>query len=62
MRGFCLCLFFVICNKAFAQQVKLPIPDGPVPSERQIQWHELEMYGFVHFTMNTFTGKEWGVC
>ncbi|MBI5383758.1 MAG: alpha-L-fucosidase [Verrucomicrobia bacterium] len=31
-----------------------------MPSERQLRWHEMEFYGFLHFTVNTFTDKEWG--
>lgn len=37
-----------------------PEPFGPVPSERQLAWHQMEYYMFVHFTVNTFTDKEWG--
>jgi alpha-L-fucosidase len=37
-----------------------PSPYGPLPSERQLAWHEMEFYAFVHFNMNTFTDKEWG--
>jgi alpha-L-fucosidase len=40
--------------------VEPPAPFGPVPSARQLQWEDLEFCGFVHFTVNTFTGKEWG--
>ena len=31
-----------------------------VPDKRQIEFQKLEFYSFVHFTVNTFTGREWG--
>ena len=43
-----------------AAKVGPPAPYGPTPSTRQLRWHEMEFYGFIHFTINTFTGKEWG--
>ncbi|MCI5584798.1 MAG: alpha-L-fucosidase [Lachnospiraceae bacterium] len=30
------------------------------PSQRQIAYQQMEFNGFIHFTVNTFTGKEWG--
>lgn len=31
-----------------------------VPAPRQLRWQQLELTGFLHFGMNTFTNKEWG--
>jgi alpha-L-fucosidase len=48
-------LFASCSNKILPPQAVLP-----VPNEHQLAWHELEQYAFIHFTTNTFTGKEWG--
>ena len=31
-----------------------------VPSERQLTYEKMEFFCFIHFTVNTFTGSEWG--
>ncbi|MBR6309429.1 MAG: alpha-L-fucosidase [Lachnospiraceae bacterium] len=31
-----------------------------VPTQRQLLHQQMEFYAFVHFTVNTFTGREWG--
>ena len=53
----CLSVIFIVVS---CSDNKAPEPYGPLPSERQLTWHELEYYMFVHFTVNTFTDKEWG--
>lgn len=37
-----------------------PQPWGATPSPRQLVWHARGQYAFVHFSINTFTDKEWG--
>lgn len=51
-----LCLVFSIGML----KAQAPAPFGALPSERQLDWHELEFYMFVHFNINTFTDMEWG--
>ncbi len=50
----------VIASGWLAAASEPPAPYGPVPSARQLQWQEMEFIGFVHFTVNTFTDREWG--
>lgn len=41
-------------------QVKNPLPCGPVPSENQLRWQNMDMYAFIHYSLNTYTDQEWG--
>jgi alpha-L-fucosidase len=35
-------------------------PNTVVPTATLIEYQEMELIGFIHFTVNTFTDKEWG--
>ncbi len=48
------CLLFSCKN------IEPPMAYGNLPSERQLAWHETELYGLIHFTPTTFENKEWG--
>lgn len=45
---------------SIVQAQNAPKPYGPTPSKRQLAWHDVEVYGLIHFTPTTFENKEWG--
>ena len=51
-----LSIVLISCTK-----VAPPKSFGPLPLEKQLKWHELQYYAFIHFNMNTFTDIEWGL-
>jgi len=55
-----LCLFGIISSASSQELANAPKPFGPLPTQKQIDWQEMEFYAFVHFSLNTFTNKEWG--
>lgn len=50
--------FFSIGNSY--TQLKAPAAFGPIPTENQMRWQEMEFYAFVHFSLNTYTDQSWG--
>ena len=59
-REFIAVSFILALLTVVAGAVEPPTPYGPVPSHRQLQWQDMEFIGFLHFTVNTFTDREWG--
>jgi len=48
------------CPVAVKAQTAPPPPCGPLPSARQLRWQDMEMYAFIHYSLNTYTDQEWG--
>lgn len=56
---FSLLVLLMSCTNK--QIVTPPEPLYPIPSENQLAWHKMGMNAFIHFSLNTFTNKEWGM-
>lgn len=50
----------LILFAAFCLSVDPPAAWYPIPNEYQLRYHQEELSAFIHFGMNTFTGREWG--
>ena len=46
---------------AWGQEIPDPPAIGAIPSDRQLAWHKLEYYGFLHYGLNTYTTQQWGL-
>ncbi|WP_196781443.1 alpha-L-fucosidase [Flavobacterium sufflavum] len=53
-----LILSFLIFSTA--NQLKAQEAFGPIPTENQMNWQEMEYYAFVHLSVNTYTDMAWG--
>ena len=47
-------------EKATAAQ-KLDMASRLIPTPQQLEWQQMEFTAFLHFGINTFTGREWGM-
>lgn len=53
-----LAIYYMACN--IVPKGNHITKNAVVPTERQAQYQEQELIGFIHFTINTFTDREWG--
>ncbi len=51
------CFLLIITSWPVLFTAAQPVPK---PSPRQLAWQQLETTAFLHFTVNTYTDKEWG--
>ena len=57
---FCGLLLSLLLIGTSNAQPEAPKPFGPVPTDNQMRWQEMEYYAFVHYSLNTYTDQSWG--
>ena len=57
MRNFPILAAAALLLLVGCQQVE---PYGPVPTQQQLAWQDMDMYAFIHYSLNTYTDQEWG--
>jgi alpha-L-fucosidase len=60
MKNFINCIALLIILNSCNRNTNPPEPLAVIPTKAQLEWHRMEMNAFVHFSINTFTNKEWG--
>jgi alpha-L-fucosidase len=54
-------LIYILLNSIIPVLAQAPPkPYGVLPNQAQLNWHEMEMYCIIHFSVNTYTNREWG--
>lgn len=54
--GLVSCLALFSCEQNKKQLVSTDV----IPTPQQLAYQQMELIGFIHFSINTFTNKEWG--
>ncbi len=58
-RGLCCVVAATLVGACQGRPNDIP-PNDVVPTALQVEYQRMEFIGFVHFTVNTFTDREWG--
>eukprot|EP00117_Sycon_ciliatum_P016245 scpid57451/ scgid15761/ Alpha-L-fucosidase 1; Alpha-1,3/4-fucosidase; Alpha-L-fucoside fucohydrolase len=57
----CACAQMALVWSAHSGNAQSLAASIPRPSERQLHWQRKELIMFLHFGVNTYTGREWGL-
>ncbi len=55
-----LFVFLLLLASCKTEKITDIQPNTVLPSPQQLAYQKMEMVGFIHFTVNTYTDKEWG--